>query len=185
MDQPLTKWICDLCGKQIIDTLSGVVAWRTNPQLQYHAFKILHKGACLAGSGSDQFRELGAFPGIDGLSYVLGWLSQGPIARNQGRDMYCNVADLDEYADLLRRLYIPHYEQARPYFNDQRVLQYHAQSDEYSPYTVEQFMRLLDLVHPQDIPAILLERPKRNTISEWLPLSDRQDEPRKPRERRR
>ena len=175
MDKPLTIWYCDACSGRIEQAGGGVLGWRTNPDLKYYSFKLLHKGECLARSGSDQFRELDSMPGIDGLSYILGWLTQGPIGRNQGREMYCGVADLDEYADLLRRLYIPHYEEARLHFNDPRVLAYHAQSDEFTPYTVEQFMRLFDLVEPEDGPAILLQRPSRNTISEWLPLSDRQD----------
>lgn len=172
MDIPLTIWYCDGCGKAIREMEQGVVGWRTNADLKYYRFLVLHKIDCLTASGSDRWRELQAFPGIDGLSYVLGWLSQGPINQNLGREMYCSLVDLDEYADLMRRLYIPHYEEARRHFNDSRVREYHQNSDEFTPYTVEQFMRLFDLVEPEDVPSILLQRPKRNTISEWLPLSD-------------
>lgn len=173
MDNPLTIWYCDGCGTAIKEMEQGVVGWRTNSDLKVYHLQVLHKKDCLASSASDQWRSLNAFPGIDGLSYILGWLSQGPINQNLGREMYCSVADLDEYADLLRRLYIPHYEEARLHFKDKRVLDHHQHSDEYSPYTVEQFMRLFDLVEPEDVPSILLQRPKPDTLSEWLPLSDR------------
>ena len=62
-------------------------------------------------------------------------MSLGPIKANHGRPSYCDIADMDEFVDLIRRVQTPHYEEARRRFANVDLLEDFADSNEISPYT--------------------------------------------------
>jgi hypothetical protein len=60
-----------------------------------------------------------AFLGADGLQALLAFLDAGPLLAPDGPPQD-GVADIRNYVDTVRRLHIPHYEEARRYFDRAR-----------------------------------------------------------------
>jgi hypothetical protein len=132
MDQPFRRFYCDVCGKPIDDLKRGYVIWKTDgPDHREHSFKIIHQKVC------DQ-KDYGAsmplmdYLGPDGLSRLLAFLSYGPLAQTSEKEK--GPADMDEFVDLVRRLQIPHYEEARRKFSDEKVQHYHQGNNQVAPY---------------------------------------------------
>jgi hypothetical protein len=67
------------------------------------------------------------------LTTLLSWLSRGPVDGGGHPDVA--IEDLDGYVDLVRRLQIPHYEQARRRFRDQEVHEKLVGVNPVHPYT--------------------------------------------------
>jgi hypothetical protein len=139
--QPPARWLCDTCGEQVTDPAGALVVWRVADRdgggHAFRDFKIVHKGPCDPESqaGYVMSLEVDRFTGPDGLTMLLSWLSIGPL-KGGG---YPRVApeDLDAYVDLVRRVQLPGYEEARRYFDDPGVREWHGESNEVWPYTVQ------------------------------------------------
>lgn len=133
MNDQTTVFYCDVCGQPINDVKDGYVIWNTTDQLKSHGFKIIHKVKCdLKGHIASSALE--DFLGPDGLTYLLSKLSFGPLKKSIDQPSYSTVESLDEFIDLIRRLQIPNYEEARRYFSNPEVIQDHSDSNEVSPY---------------------------------------------------
>jgi hypothetical protein len=76
---------------------------------------------------------LGEYLGPRGLTDLLSFLSCGPIGRERGRPSSASV-DMDEFVDLVRRLHVPYYEEARQYFKDPDILSDFPDDIEVYPY---------------------------------------------------
>lgn len=150
--QPLTAWTCDTCGDQINDPQNALVTWRVSDERPYYDFLVVHKNRrgdeeaarCDPGSraGYTHSLELDRFLGADGLTMLLSWLSAGPVIG--GAHPRIATRDLDEYVDLVRRMQVPHYERARPYFQDSHVLEELSDANEVFPYLPEVLQRIAD-----------------------------------------
>jgi hypothetical protein len=131
------SWFCDTCDGQVTDPADGLVIWRDPSQggggRAFHDFKIVHKGRCdpQVEAGYTLSLGLGRFTGPDGLTLLLSWLSAGPL-QGGGRPRIA-PQDLDSYVDLVRRVQVPGYEQARRRFGDPGVRKRYAASDETLP----------------------------------------------------
>lgn len=118
---PLRSWRCDTCGKPITDPRLGMVVWRDTNEGSYISFKIVHKNIdgrrCDPGINADyeSSLEIDNFLGTDGLAELLSWISPSPLDGSR----IPGVQNLDEFVTLLRRLQIPFYEEAMPYFTDE------------------------------------------------------------------
>jgi hypothetical protein len=146
MDEPLTRWYCDVCGQVIEDANDGYVIWRSDEDGREFDFKIIHRSQC------DNFilpssLPLGSFLGIDGISTLLSFLSLGTIRKNANQESLCKVKDNDEFVDFFRRVQTPYYEEARKRFNNYDLLQDLADDSEVQPYLTD---KLHDIINKYD-----------------------------------
>ncbi len=142
MDQPLTKWYCDVCGNKIEDINEGYVIWKRTKELKSHSFKIVHKTKCDLEDHVAS-NELKKFSGDKGLAYLLSKLSIGPIMGYINQESHCGVNDFDEFVDFIRRLQTPFYEQARRHFSNEDVLDEYCNANEYLPYLPEELKDII------------------------------------------
>ncbi|MDG4760484.1 hypothetical protein [Micromonospora sp. WMMD710] len=144
MEVAVTRtWICDSCGDGITDPGMALVVWRSGPE--YRDFLIVHKSVggrdCdpEAGAGYTGNLELKFFLGLEGLTRLLGWLSAGPIRNVPDSN---RVSDMDGFVDLVRRVQIPWYEQARSRFRDEQTHHWLGDANEYYPYQPDVLQRI-------------------------------------------
>ena len=133
MDQPLTKWYCDVCGGVIEDVSKGYVIWKSTKQMKSTGFKIIHQTKCDHKDfpSSSALRD---FIGIDGLARLLALLSIGPLKEKIGQGSHCDTEDMDEFVDFFRRVQTPFYEEARRRFGNRDLLDDFSDSNEVLPY---------------------------------------------------
>ncbi|MFA7056641.1 MAG: hypothetical protein WC155_03655 [Candidatus Cloacimonadales bacterium] len=98
--------------------------------------KLSIRGDCDDGK-SAQSCALEDFLGSDGVNNLLSFYSIGPLKRalypDEGSSK-SRIFDNDEFIDLIRRVQIPYYEEARQYFNKGEVVEYYSDNHEYAPY---------------------------------------------------
>ena len=113
---PLSQWKCDACGQIIERPEMGWVEWLAGPThgTKAHAFRIVHNSSrCQYPSmGRVHDIHLVHLLGPDGLATLLELVSPGGRTANRED----GVANLDEWCELVRRLHVPHYEEARHYW---------------------------------------------------------------------
>lgn len=134
MDEPLTKWYCDVCGEVIEDAGKGYVIWEQSSNMKDHGFKIIHQTKCDLREYRSSF-ALGDFIGSDGLAYLLTFLSPGVIKRRLGEKPHCYIEDMDEFVDFVRQVQTPYYEEARRLFGNSDLLEDHDDDNQLGPYT--------------------------------------------------
>ena len=128
-----TNWYCDVCGDQIATAEDGYVIWKVDEQHLDHGFLVVHNGKCDNG----QYPSSIALPelvGPDGLSHLMAFLSHGPLRANPDHPTKPRVANIDQFVDLVRRLHVPHYEEARGHFDNNGVRDAMSDANEYYPY---------------------------------------------------
>jgi len=109
-------WTCDTCGEDIVRVQDGLIEWLSGRNTKGHGLRLVHshgagpnanhrEGCQYAGGLELQELPLEDFvgaKGADGLMYLLSLLEQGE-------------AQQEEVLELIRRLYVPGYEQVRLY----------------------------------------------------------------------
>ena len=141
MDQPFTRFYCDVCGEPINDIGRGYVIWKTDKADHYreHDFKIIHQKDCdLKDHASST--ALSDMLGPDGLAKLLSFLSYGPLRDGSQQRP---PKDMDEFVDLVRRLQSPHYEEARRRFGEDDVQADYADANEVYPYMQERLQAII------------------------------------------
>lgn len=135
----LQTWICDACSEPITDPAKALVTWKNyGEHYWYQSFLIVHKSIdgrrCDPGaqSGYNSSLDLDMFLGPEGLTMLLSWLSIGPLKGGGGTRIA--PEGLDAYVDLVRRVQIPHYEEARSKFGDEDTEHWLGDANEYYPY---------------------------------------------------
>jgi hypothetical protein len=120
-----------------------------------YAFKIVHKSMepwrCMDRADASGYRdtyELSWCLGIDGLSELLSWLSWGPVDGGGHPDIA--PEDLDDYVDLVRRLQLPHYEEARRRFRISEVREQLSGVNPLFPYTQDRLRWAAEQPYPED-----------------------------------
>lgn len=131
---PLTKWRCDVCGNWIESVDAGYVIWKS--RARYSDFKVIHQTKCDRDDHHSS-AALADFLGPRGATYMLSWLSPGPLIGDRDDGTGNSVARLSEFVDLFRRLQVPYYEEARVHFSDPEVRRDHSDWHEYAPYVPE------------------------------------------------
>lgn len=145
VEQPLTYWYCDQCHKRIDDVEKGYVVWRQTADLLYHDFRIIHQRICDERSSFPCSMPLGKFLGVDGLSYLSSMLSLGPMMVRPGDSSRQLIADMDNFVDFMRRVQIPHYEQARRKFSSEAAADYFEGSNESRPYYQDALKKIIEI----------------------------------------
>ncbi|KPU43031.1 hypothetical protein OXPF_34630 [Oxobacter pfennigii] len=119
MKQNETKfWICDNCGKKIENIKDGWVEWLEvkdqNGNYRNKSIRIVHRGKCLYNQDLVYKKykaivadtDLEDFSGLDGLIDLLSYISEGNFDNNE------------EVLEIIKRIHIPGYEEARLYFEE-------------------------------------------------------------------
>jgi len=146
MDEPLTRWYCDVCGQVIEDANDGYVIWRSDEDGREFDFKIIHRSRCDERNFPSSL-PLDSFLGVDGLSTLLSFFSLGPIMKNANQESLCKVKDVDEFVDFFRRVQTPYYEEARKRFDNYDILQDLSDANEILPYLTD---TLQDIINKYD-----------------------------------
>ena len=142
MEEPLKTWYCDVCGEKIEDASKGYVIWRSAGRT-YQGFKIIHQGKCDIKSHPAS-AALNDFLGDKGLSYCMTFLSLGPVISNSGGAGHCYIQDFDEFADFVRRVQVPYYEEARRLYGNHDLLEALSDANEFYPYVPERMKALIE-----------------------------------------
>jgi hypothetical protein len=115
---PLQQWKCDTCGQIIDGPQAGWVEWLAGPTAgtKAHGFRVVHNSNRCQYPSTGRVRDMHLIhlTGSDGLATLLALLAPGGRTGDRER----GVADLDEWGELVRRLHVPHYEEARQYWSD-------------------------------------------------------------------
>ncbi|MGE9746235.1 hypothetical protein [Bdellovibrio bacteriovorus] len=131
----VTEWNCDYCGKRILTPDNGLLTWEDDLTVGSNNFKIVHQGTCDDHSNSCS-QHLKDCIGDDGLTYLLSLLSCGPIMKSLGRAGSAPKSNNDQLVDVIRRLHIDGYEDARQKFSNPTLLSDFDDSNEVYPYLV-------------------------------------------------
>ena len=86
MLEPLKQWYCDNCGEVIEKSKDGYVIWRRDDNNFDCDFRIIHQGKCDNKREYSLSMSLDNFLGINGLQYLLQYLSIGIIKKNLGQE---------------------------------------------------------------------------------------------------
>ncbi len=120
MMTPLEQFICDSCGEMIEKTEDGWVEWLLADDRKAHSFRIVHHDQkCQYDSrrvhvlADDHLTE---FLGPDRLANLYRFIDLGQIHDPKGL-LSPMARNLKEYMEIVRRLTIPHYEEARLYWD--------------------------------------------------------------------
>ncbi|PTK09479.1 hypothetical protein [Staphylococcus saprophyticus] len=110
---PLKQWYCDHCGEVINDPNDGWLEWHheSGEIGNYEGYRIVHHDKKCMYDASRLFREnkslsdmhLTSYIGPDGLVSLLSMIE------------FNDVKDNSELIEIIRRLHIPYYEEARKY----------------------------------------------------------------------
>ncbi|MGB0766170.1 MAG: hypothetical protein ACPGYV_00510 [Phycisphaeraceae bacterium] len=142
MDEPLTRWYCDTCGEPIEGGGDGILVWhRENNLVTGH--QIVHRDRCDVPS-EGACENLSNFLGSDGLVYMTAFFTRGRILTLHGEQEENEVQDPPAYAELIRRLHVPHYEEARRYFGESSLYERHAGAAEVAPYRQESLISIIE-----------------------------------------
>jgi hypothetical protein len=146
---PVGPWYCDVCDDLITDPADGYVVWGRDGgddgDWRDRDYLIIHTGRCdPKGLEYPASLPLTAFMEVDGLTRLLSDLSIGPLklAGDDSRNT-SHVENLNDFVDLVRRVQIPQYEEARRRFGESTVQDLTADWNETLPYTQEGLTRIL------------------------------------------
>lgn len=127
MDTPLEQWYCDSCGEPIREARHGMLEWTSEADGPAHTFRIVHnggfspRGTCYENdqrSGQADWHLQWA-TGAKGLAAMLN-LAMMPTVD----PLRTTQVEPGSFFEVLARLHVPYYEEARRYYADARVSQW-------------------------------------------------------------
>lgn len=125
--EPLKQWFCDRCGEVIEKPEDGWVHWRRGEDRKIHSIEILHHLRASPKGGRqgcypqdlELDMHLETMLGERGLARLLAMIDVGAFHDEEG-EYVGRVRDLRNWAEVVRRLHLPYYEEARRYFDEAR-----------------------------------------------------------------
>ena len=115
---PLNQWFCDSCGKVIQHPEEGWFEWYSDITTEkYTGFRIVHHNGECQYNGRTLYNEnkiikdvyLTEILGSTGLGYLLDLL-------DESSEGYRKTVDLTELIEIIKRVSIPYWEEARFYW---------------------------------------------------------------------
>ena len=124
MKKPFTKYVCDVCGKEI-NVEDAMLQWLQMPTKEskdhpfFEELEAIHiccnRESCDSGylhralrdRHHEQWDHLNSFVGVDGIDRIMTFPMERKIPEQIKED----------FLEIQRRLMIPHYEEARQYFS--------------------------------------------------------------------
>ena len=144
MLKPLAEWICDECGQVIASAEEGFVEWLhiegkpVDVRIVHHApaSPLKRKDGCYAYSdeANRQDMHLTDFVGPDGLAHLLSLIDDGPLLRAEGEKNITPGVTSASWTEAVRRLQLPHYEEARRHFGKAKADGVFVEANELWPY---------------------------------------------------
>jgi len=147
--EPLQEWICDTCGR-VTDIDDGWLEW-LSPKTGPHSFRITHrKDRCFKHTDHNDRSDmhLEEFVGANGLQGFLAMLDVGPILDPRGPRP--DPPETRSLVEVMRRLHIPHYEEARQYFNQARADGYFSDHNEVSIFQPKTCRAIIERYEEED-----------------------------------
>jgi len=125
MLKPLQQFICDTCEEIIESPKDGYLEW-VHADGKAHSFHIVHHASRSPRKpGGDCYNHTAAqgradvalvdFVGTAGLPRLLSFLDMGAL-HDPDRVRLMRIKDVREFVELMRRLSLPFYEEARLYW---------------------------------------------------------------------
>lgn len=161
MLRPLTQFYCDTCGEIINSPEEGWIEWiskydEETHSYNTHSFRIVHHYAhspiayetnagCYQHDGEicRHDSHLHHFLSEDyKMANILKFLDIGPIHDPDYKGT--SLTDIREYVEIVRRLTIPHYEEARKYWAEAREDGFFQDANELWIYGVKNLKQLID-----------------------------------------
>lgn len=140
---PLQQFKCDACGHIIERPEVGWVEWLAGPthSTKAHGFRIVHNSSRCQYPSTRQVHDIHLVHllGPDGLAALLVMLAPGGNTGNREE----GVASLNEWGEFVRRLHIPHYEEARQYWADAEADGFFAGPARHAPYSQATLLDIL------------------------------------------
>ena len=134
---PLQQFKCDACGQIIARPDVGWVEWLAGSTrgTKAHGFRIVHNSnRCqYPTSGRVHDMHLTHLLGPDGLAILLTLVAPGGRTGNRED----GVESLEEWSELVRRLHVPYFEEARQYWSDAEADGFFAGPGKLVPYSQE------------------------------------------------
>jgi len=162
MLEPLKHFICDTCGRVIEDPADGVVEWLegTNSEGRYIAsqFRIEHRASPMSNDLSVcmHHRHSSADCDVDLDLYLETAQAQlycllSPFSYEDPRGTGISlIADYYKYAEFLRRVTIPYYEEARQYFPQMEQNGEMRENSEILFFSEENLKRIIEKYGPEE-----------------------------------
>ncbi|MCG4259429.1 hypothetical protein K6W36_02355 [Acetobacter senegalensis] len=116
---PLTEWRCDKCGGAV-DAHNGWVEWESGSVFGPRNFHIVHNSRACSFHDSSPLRKdchIRDFLGVEGAHNLQALVQPPSFFVDNFAGGKWQQPDLREFYELCRRLQVPYYEEARPYFN--------------------------------------------------------------------
>lgn len=160
MLEPLSEYICDNCNEIINNPSEGILEWVSersdNKSFVNRDFKILHHNAHSPirdqnGRGCTIHRDTRGLSDVglnellnenSGMSYLLTLIDPGAIHLPNYENILVN--NVRVYIDLVRRLTIPNYENARLYWTNAINDNFFDGDNEANIYSVDNLIRLIE-----------------------------------------
>lgn len=153
MLKPLEEWICDECGEVIQGAENGYLEFLSDQDHRPFEIRLVHTvpasprqrgDGCFAHTEDLRRGDVPLidFVGPDGLVHLLSLIDYGPVLQGPG-ELRPGVRD-SSWTEAVRRLHVPHYEDARQYFASAKANGEYADHNEYSPYRQECLQRVID-----------------------------------------
>tara|TARA_R110002110_G_scaffold397857_1_gene613225 strand:- start:284 stop:754 length:471 start_codon:yes stop_codon:yes gene_type:complete len=127
--EPLRQWVCDKCGDLINSANEGVLQW-TDYEAKDHryyistGFYIVHNNInCSFYKREEPVKDinLSEISGEIGILHMLSFFDKGIFIENQYPGLRLTNNDIRSLSEIWRRMQIPHYEEARLYYNEARM----------------------------------------------------------------
>lgn len=118
--QPLTVWQCDKC-RGAVDAQNGWVEWEAGSDFGPRDFHIVHNDRHCYFHDASPFRKdchIQDFLGAKGAYNLQTLVQPAPFFVDNFAGGNWLAPDLRGFYELYRRLQVPYYEEARPYFRE-------------------------------------------------------------------
>jgi len=140
--EPLQQFICDSCGEIIKSVDEGWLEWLKSANGEKYAFRIVHHrlyspdkdshNACYyLEEQKASHMHLNYYAGPDGLVELLTFMERPLIDKN-------------ELVEIIYRLHIPHYEEARMYWDKALNDNFFAGASPSLPYKQDNLLELIE-----------------------------------------
>lgn len=135
---PLKQWVCDRCREVIDSAEDGFMEWITDAEHKAHGFRIVHNHDRCFHYTDHMARadnHLEEYVGASGLIVMLAFLDPGPLLARKYKGP--EVRDVRDWVEIVRRLHLPYYEEARLYWRRAASDGLFEDANEVSPYSAD------------------------------------------------
>lgn len=142
--KPCEEFICDHCHEAITVIADGIMVSKFKKDASGHGdFKIIHKVKCdkwyddCSWWGLSDFFPLNA----NSLAIILPILDIWPMIAGDSGEQTIPLNNVRWWVELMQRLYMPYYEEAREYPTQFRTQYYNNGENEVTAFSWEKFLK--------------------------------------------